>query len=209
MQQRGYVRFTARRAGTDHLEAAAAGLIKRGIGAHEVYDPPVAARAVLFDVDGTLLDVLANQRGVWHAWADRYGLGRGRVYECAIRTVPRETFAIVAPDRDPDQCPATLHELEDEDARAGTYAAFAGARELLWGLLVGAWGVVTSNYATGWRSASVESVFPNRRWWSMRKASSAASRILRATSRQPGDLGWPRSSAWCARPAYALAWMPE
>jgi sugar-phosphatase len=69
------------------------------------------------------------------------------VYECAIRTVPRETFAIVAPDRDPDRCLATLHELEDEDARSGTYAAFAGARELLWGLPIGAWGVVTSNYA--------------------------------------------------------------
>jgi mannitol-1-/sugar-/sorbitol-6-phosphatase len=107
----------------------------------------VAARAVLFDVDGTLLDVLANQRRVWDLWADRFGLDRDHVYGRAIRTVPLETFAIVAPDRDQRECLTALHELEDEDARCGAYGAFEGARELLSELPANAWGVVTSNYA--------------------------------------------------------------
>jgi sugar-phosphatase len=58
-----------------------------------------------------------------------------------------ETFAIVAPDRDSRECLATLHELEDEDARCGVYGAFAGARRLLCDLPADAWAVVTSNYA--------------------------------------------------------------
>ena len=107
----------------------------------------MGGRAVLFDVDGTLLDVLANQRRVWDLWADRHGLDRDAVYACATRTTPRETFASVAPDRDPRECLAVLHELEDEDARHGSYCAFVGARSLLRDLPPDAWAVVTSNYA--------------------------------------------------------------
>jgi sugar-phosphatase len=107
----------------------------------------VVTRAVLFDVDGTLLDNLVNQRRVWAAWAERFALDGDAVYACALRTTPRETFAQVAPERDPDECLAVLHELEDHDARAGSYAAFAGARRLLGGLPHDAWAVVTSNYA--------------------------------------------------------------
>jgi sugar-phosphatase len=104
-------------------------------------------RGVLFDVDGTLLDVLANLRRVWDSWADRHGLDRDAVYACATRTIPRETFARVAPDRDPRDCLAALHELEDADARDGYYQAFDGALELLRDLPSDAWAVVTSNYA--------------------------------------------------------------
>jgi hypothetical protein len=111
------------------------------------YDSRVAARAVLLDVDGTLLDNLANQRRVWGAWADRFALDADAVFACALRTTPRETFAQVAPDRDPGDCLAVLHEIEDHDARAGSYTAFAGARKLLRRLPPDAWAVVTSNYA--------------------------------------------------------------
>lgn len=57
-----------------------------------------------------------------------------------------ETFAAVAPDRDPRECLAALHELEDEDVRSGVYEAFEGASELLSALPSGRWGLVTSNY---------------------------------------------------------------
>ncbi|MFJ9808146.1 HAD family hydrolase [Streptomyces sp. NPDC101158] len=101
---------------------------------------------VLFDVDGTLMDAVENQRRVWHAWADRHGLDGDEVYGVALRTRPVETFAAVAPGADPDACLALLHELEDEDVRTGTYAAFDGAAELLHALPADRWALVTSNY---------------------------------------------------------------
>ncbi|MFC0844445.1 HAD-IA family hydrolase [Streptomyces noboritoensis] len=101
---------------------------------------------VLFDVDGTLIDAVDNQRRVWRTWAERYGLDPDEVYRVALRTRPLETFASVAPDRDPRECLAALHELEDEDVRSGVYGAFAGAAELLSALPPGSWGLVTSNY---------------------------------------------------------------
>lgn len=101
---------------------------------------------VLFDVDGTLMDAVANQRRVWHAWADHHGLDGDEVYAVALRTRPVETFAAVAPAADPDECLALLHALEDEDVRTGTYAAFDGAAELLKALPEDRWALVTSNY---------------------------------------------------------------
>ena len=73
------------------------------------------SRYVLFDVDGTLMDAVSNQRQVWRAWASRYGLDADEVHQTALRTRPLETFAAVAGNRDPDECLAVLHELEDED----------------------------------------------------------------------------------------------
>jgi len=101
---------------------------------------------VLFDVDGTLIDAVDNQRRVWRTWAGRYGLDADEVYRVALRTRPMETFAQVAPDHDPTECLAALHELEDEDVRSGVYTAFAGASELLEALPSGSWALVTSNY---------------------------------------------------------------
>ncbi|MFF8938073.1 HAD family hydrolase [Streptomyces paradoxus] len=103
-------------------------------------------KCVLFDVDGTLMDAVSNQRQVWATWAERYGLDADDVHRVALRTRPMETFAQVAADRDPRECLATLHELEDEDVRSGVYAAFDGASELLHGLSPGSWALVTSNY---------------------------------------------------------------
>lgn len=107
---------------------------------------PGATRYVLFDVDGTLIDAVDNQRLVWRTWAERYGLDPDEVYRVALRTRPMETFAQVAPDQDPQECLAALHELEDEDVRVGSYAAFDGASELLNALPPGSWALVTSNY---------------------------------------------------------------
>lgn len=102
--------------------------------------------AVLFDVDGTLLDTLPALRVVWRSWARLHGLDGDEVFEVALRGVPRATFEEVAPHLDPDACLAELHRIEDADAETGDCQAFAGARGLLEALPAGSWAVVTSNY---------------------------------------------------------------
>ncbi|MEV0093262.1 HAD-IA family hydrolase [Streptomyces sp. NPDC050738] len=105
-----------------------------------------SGRYVLFDVDGTLIDALDNQRLIWATWATRHGLDPAEVYQEALRTRPLETFAAVAPSLDPERCLTEFHALEDEDVRSGTYSAFDGAAALLTALPAGSWALVTSNY---------------------------------------------------------------
>ncbi|WP_326647653.1 MULTISPECIES: HAD-IA family hydrolase [unclassified Streptomyces] len=121
---------------------------------------PLPGKYVLFDVDGTLIDAVDNQRRVWTTWAARHGLDPDEVYRLALRTRPMETFAAVAPDRDPRECLAALHELEDEDVRSGVYTAFEGASELLSALPSGRWGLVTSNYEHRVRGRFVRTGLP-------------------------------------------------
>lgn len=121
---------------------------------------PGPKRYVLFDVDGTLIDAVDNQRRVWRTWAERYGLDPDGVCQVALRTRPLETFAEVAADRDPQECLAVLHELEDEDVRSGVYAAFDGAADLLCGLPPGSWALVTSNYEHRVRGRFVRTGLP-------------------------------------------------
>ncbi|MEV0900267.1 HAD-IA family hydrolase [Actinoplanes sp. NPDC049802] len=102
--------------------------------------------AVLFDVDGTLIDAVANQRRVWETWARRNGTDPERIYRIALRTRPLETFAAVLPEADPLLCLAEFQRLEDADAESGDYRAFDGAAELLGALPDGRWALVTSNY---------------------------------------------------------------
>jgi sugar-phosphatase len=69
------------------------------------------------------------------------------VWQVALVTRPLETFEAVAPTLDPAVCLEDLHEIEDEDARDGDYAAYDGAGALLNALRPGSWAIVTGNYA--------------------------------------------------------------
>ncbi len=104
-------------------------------------------RAVLLDVDGTLLDTLPNLRRVWSSWALRHDLDVEYVWQTALVNHPLETFATVAPAFDPARCLDVLHQIEDDDARDGDYVAYDGASELLSELRSDSWAIVTGNYA--------------------------------------------------------------
>jgi sugar-phosphatase len=115
---------------------------------------------VLFDVDGTLLDVVANQRRIWAQWARRHGMDVDDVWRAALGTRPPETFAAVAPGLAPQACLAALHEIEDDDVRYGEYSAFPGARELLTTLPTGSWALITSNYERWVRARFAREALP-------------------------------------------------
>ena len=102
-------------------------------------------RAVLFDVDGTLIDALAGQRRIWHEWAERFDLDPSLVYETALRTRPVDTVSELLPGRDPAPLVAVFDQLENVEAEHGPLTGIDGAALLLASLEPGNWALVTSN----------------------------------------------------------------
>ncbi len=102
-------------------------------------------RAVLFDVDGTLLDAIDGQRRIWRRWAEQRRLDPDRVYEVALRTRPLDTAAEFLPAHEVAASIAEFDALEDADAEHGELRGIPGAAELLAALPRERWAVVTSN----------------------------------------------------------------
>ncbi|WP_405638791.1 hypothetical protein [Streptomyces sp. NBC_00019] len=53
--------------------------------------------AVLFDVDGVLLDSASAHQRIWNAWADLRGLDAGTVWQQTFGQRPEDTVRDVAP----------------------------------------------------------------------------------------------------------------
>ena len=102
-------------------------------------------RAILFDVDGTLIDAIEGQRRAWSQWAAEFGLDAERVYELALRTRPAETAGELLPAELAAAAVERFDELEDWEAHHGELRGIAGAAALLESLDVRRWGLVTSN----------------------------------------------------------------
>ncbi|WP_441249624.1 HAD-IA family hydrolase [Kitasatospora sp. McL0602] len=98
--------------------------------------------AVLFDVDGVLLDSAPAYRRVWDAWSLARGLDPEVVWPLTFGRPPEDTVQDVAPQLDPA---AEFTELLRLLAAEPTgFPAFAGAAELLSALPRDAWALVTS-----------------------------------------------------------------
>jgi len=108
-------------------------------------DGVTPTRAVLLDVDGTLIDAVAGQRRIWGEWATHFELDPAAVYEVALRTRPMDTVAEVLPGHDAAAAVAIFDELEDADAAYGEVLAIDGAEALLAALVAHRWALVTSN----------------------------------------------------------------
>ena len=99
-------------------------------------------RAVLFDVDGVLLDSAAGYREVWSRWCALRSLDLERTWAATHGRRPVETVAEVAPHLVPQDEHAVLRRLLGEVG--DRFPAFAAAAPLLASLAPDAWGVVTS-----------------------------------------------------------------
>jgi mannitol-1-/sugar-/sorbitol-6-phosphatase len=102
----------------------------------------IRCRAVLFDMDGTLVDSRLCVERTWRAWAGRHGLDYGALMRVAHGRQNHETLRLVAPHLD---APAELAVLvrEEEECQEGL-SAVPGAAALLDRLPPEGWGVVTS-----------------------------------------------------------------
>lgn len=98
--------------------------------------------AILFDLDGVLLDSTSCIERHWKEWADKHGLDLKKVLQNAhgVRTI--ETIRLVSPHLDADRETAefTANEILDTEG----VAAIPGAKTLMSKLGVKPWTIVTS-----------------------------------------------------------------
>ena len=104
--------------------------------------------AVLFDMDGTLVDSRALVERMWLRWAERRGVSPHAILAVAHGRRTLETMQIVAPQfATPDEA-AQLDADEEEEARAhGGETAVRGAASLLHAIPPARWAIVTSAVA--------------------------------------------------------------
>jgi sugar-phosphatase len=98
--------------------------------------------AILFDLDGVLVDSTRSVDRQWRAWAREHGIDEQKVIDIAhgVRTI--EVIRRVAPHIDSE---AEVQRLEDREAHdhEGVFV-MPGAVELVRSISEGRWGVVTS-----------------------------------------------------------------
>ncbi|WP_421182480.1 HAD-IA family hydrolase [Aeromonas dhakensis] len=100
------------------------------------------ARALLLDMDGTLVHSTGEVEAVWRLWCRRHRLDPEPVLAMCHGVRSREVIRTLAPQLDLAQEVALLDDLEIH--HTGQAEALAGARILLASLPVERWAVVTS-----------------------------------------------------------------
>ena len=98
--------------------------------------------AVIFDLDGVLIDSAAVIERHWRAWAERNGLAVSEVLRAIQGRPAREAIQALAPDLDGAAEVRRLQELEARDG--GGIRAAPGAHRLLLSIPTGRWAIVTS-----------------------------------------------------------------
>ncbi|GAA4955193.1 HAD-IA family hydrolase [Actinoplanes utahensis] len=104
---------------------------------------PFPAAALLFDMDGTLVDSTVVVERTWRTFADRYGLDLAAILAVSHGRRTVETVAAFAPpgvDVEAEAARLTEQEVADTDG----IIEVPGATALLGSLPAGSWAVVTS-----------------------------------------------------------------
>ncbi len=102
----------------------------------------ISCSAVLFDLDGVLVDSTGYVERQWRDWAARRGLDAGPFLRVCHGRRAVETIRLAAPDLDAEAEVARFPEFAVEDGVR--LDPLPGARQLLQGLPGGLWAVVTS-----------------------------------------------------------------
>ena len=102
----------------------------------------VRCKAILFDMDGTLVDSTACVEQVWREWAIRRGVDVDAVMAVAHGRQNPDVLRLVAPHLEVEVEASALVE-EEERCREGIVAV-AGAAQLLSALPTDRWAIVTS-----------------------------------------------------------------
>ena len=100
------------------------------------------AKAILFDMDGVLMDSTPSVERVWRTWAARHGLDPVRVASQAHGRRSIETIRAVAPELDAERENVLVEKMEIDDKEGVT--ALPGAAELLAHLPPEHFAIVTS-----------------------------------------------------------------
>ncbi|MCU0635751.1 MAG: HAD-IA family hydrolase [Gemmatimonadaceae bacterium] len=98
--------------------------------------------ALLFDLDGTLVDSAAAVERQWRAWGERHGLDGDALMRVVHGRRAIDTIRLLAPHADAEAEVAALSRAEADDTEG--VVALPGARDMLAGIDVDAWAIVTS-----------------------------------------------------------------
>ena len=104
--------------------------------------PRFECGAILFDLDGVLVDSTRSVTRQWRRWAEEKGIDPEKVLAFAHGVRAVEVIARVAPHLDAEEEVKILEKHEAEDTEG--VAVMPGARELVSSLPDGSWAVVTS-----------------------------------------------------------------
>jgi sugar-phosphatase len=101
-----------------------------------------SAKAILFDMDGVLMDSTPSVERVWRIWAAKYGLDPECIASLAHGRRSIETIRAVAPQLDAEKENVVVEQMEIDDKEGVT--ALPGATELLAHLPPERFAIVTS-----------------------------------------------------------------
>ena len=103
---------------------------------------PIRCQAILFDLDGVLVDSRRCVERVWRIWARERTLDPDRFIRESYGRRTSETLSMVAPELDAAAETAVLDAMEEVETEG--LVATAGALDLLRQLPAGRWAIVTS-----------------------------------------------------------------